>query len=51
MFHTLYVGLVRLHLEYASEIWNPYLVGDIQTLEKVRTKVHYKIGIRIQVYR
>ena len=33
---TLYVSLVRPHLEYASEIWNPYLTGDIQTLEKVQ---------------
>ena len=32
MFRTLYISLVRPHLEYASEIWNPYLMGDIQTL-------------------
>ena len=38
MFRTLYVGLVRPHLEYASEIWNPYLIGDIQTLEKVQRR-------------
>ena len=38
MFRTLYVSLVRPHLEYASEIWNPYLIGDIQTLEKVQRR-------------
>ena len=34
MFRTLYIGVVRPHLEYSAEIWNPYLRGDIQTLEK-----------------
>ena len=35
---TLYVSLVHPHLEYASEIWNPYLIGDIQVLEKVQKR-------------
>ena len=40
MFHTLYVSLVHLHLEYASEIWNPYLINrtHIQVLEKVQKR-------------
>ena len=36
MFCTLYVSLVYPHLEYASEIWNPHLIGDVQVLEKVQ---------------
>ena len=35
---TLYVSLVHPHLEYASEIWNPHLIGDIQVLEKVQKR-------------
>ena len=36
MFCTLYVSLVRPHLEYASQIWSPHLIGNIQALEKVQ---------------
>ena len=35
---TTYVSLVCPHLEYTSEIWNPYLMGDIQTLEKAQRR-------------
>ena len=34
MFRTLYISLVRPHLEYSAEIWNLYLKGDMQTLVK-----------------
>ena len=34
MFRTLYISLVHLHLEYSAKIWNPYLKGDMQTLEE-----------------
>ena len=32
----LYISLIRPHLEFASSVWNPYLQGDISTLEKVQ---------------
>ena len=36
MFRTLYISLVRPHLEHSrsAEIWNLYLKGDMQTLVK-----------------
>ena len=34
LWKLLYVSLVRPHLEFASTVWNPYLVGDIETWRK-----------------
>ena len=32
----LYLSLVRPHLEYASQVWDPHLSKDRSTLEKVQ---------------
>ena len=32
----LYISLVRPHLEYAAQVWDPYLQGDIDKLEAVQ---------------
>ena len=38
LWKTLYVSLVRPHLEFASSVWNPYLKGDIKMIEKVQRR-------------
>ena len=36
---TVYISLVRSVMEYAATIWNPYLKGDIDKLEKIQNRV------------
>lgn len=38
IFLKLYKQYVRPHLEFASPAWSPWLVGDIETIEKVQEK-------------
>ena len=33
---TLYLTLIRPHLEYANQVWDPYLVKDCKLLEDVQ---------------
>ena len=40
--NQLYIALVRPHLEYGAQVWNPFLQKDIQHLEKVQ-----KFALRI----
>ena len=34
----LYTSLVSPHLDYASNIWNPYLLEDMRTIEKLQRR-------------
>ena len=34
----LYTSMVRPHLEYAFQVWSPFLEGDISKLEKIQKK-------------
>ena len=34
--YVLYISLVRSQLIYCSQIWRPYLLKDIITLERIR---------------
>ena len=38
MLHNLYTALIWPHLDYVRITWNPCQLGDIRTLEQIRTK-------------
>ena len=39
IFIQLYTSLVRSHLDYASSVWCPYNIGDIEDIEKVQQEL------------
>lgn len=38
IFKPLFTALVRPHLEYANQVWSPYLVKDIEAVENVQRR-------------
>ena len=51
VFLQLYKQFVRCHLEFAIPAWSPWLVGDIEVLEKVQKRaVNMIVGLRSKTY-
>ena len=51
VFLQLYKQYVRPHLEFSVQAWNPWLVGDIELLEKVqRRAVSFVQGLKSKEY-
>ena len=38
IFKIVYKSLIRPKLEYASQVWSPFLIKDIQKLEKIQRR-------------
>ena len=52
VFLKLFITYVRPHLEFASPVWNPWLVKDIRLLERVQEKFVRNVqGLRATEYR
>ena len=44
----MYASMIRPHLEYAVQVWNPKLIGDIESLEKVQRRATKNLTSKIQ---
>jgi len=44
-FVLLYKSMVRSHMDYCSSVWEPYMKGDIEALEKVQQETQLKPGV------
>ena len=42
----MYISLVRLNLEYASQVWNPYKVGEVNSSEHFKS-LHYVCALNL----
>ena len=50
-FRLLFNGFVRPHLEYCVSVWSPYLVKDIECLEKVQHRATKLVqGLKYKQY-
>ena len=38
LWKQLYTSMIRPHLEYAIQVWNPYQIGDIDIIEIVQRR-------------
>ena len=47
---SIYVSLVRPHLEYAVQAWNPNLQGEIDKIERVKRTTRIPFGFEKLVY-
>ena len=38
LWKQMYTSMIRSHLEYAIQVWNPYQIGDIDIIERVQRR-------------
>ena len=38
LWKQLYTSMIRPHLEYVIQVWNPYQIGDIEIIERVQRR-------------
>ena len=51
VFKTLFTSLVRPHIEYANQVWNPYLKKHIEIIENVQKRATKQVpGLKDMSY-